>query len=119
VHRVNTAGRISSCVDRNDHPILGQHPVVVAGKDMRMNVDKSGSNVEAADVDNLSRLRGGDLVQVLLTTDNPTSDAPLAWLGLHPKARVIYIQLGHGSAAHRNPNYQRLVRNAIVWAAGR
>jgi hypothetical protein len=22
VHRVNTAGRIPSCVDRNDHPIL-------------------------------------------------------------------------------------------------
>lgn len=57
--------------------------------------------------------------QVLLTTDNPTSDGPLAWLGLHSKARVVYIQLGHGTAAHRNASYQRLVRNAIVWAAGR
>lgn len=58
-------------------------------------------------------------VQVLLTTDNPTSDGPVAWLGTHPKARVVYIQLGHGSLAHRNPNYQRLVHNAILWAAGR
>jgi hypothetical protein len=58
-------------------------------------------------------------VQILLTTDNPTSDGPIAWLGLHPKARVVYLQLGHGSSAHRNPNYQRLVRNAIIWAAGR
>ena len=58
-------------------------------------------------------------VQVLLTTGNPTSDGPLAWLGRHPKARLVYIQLGHGSLAHRNPNYQRLVRNAIGWAAGR
>jgi len=58
-------------------------------------------------------------VQILLTTDNPTSDGPVAWLGLHPKARVVYIQLGHGSAAHRDPNYQRLVRNAIMWAANR
>jgi len=58
-------------------------------------------------------------VQVLLTTDNPDNDTPLAWLGTHPKARVVYIQLGHGSLAHRNPNYQRLVHNAINWAAGR
>ena len=58
-------------------------------------------------------------VQVLLTTDNPNNDGPLAWLGTHPKARVVYIQLGHGSLAHRNPNYQRLVRNAVLWAAGR
>ena len=27
-------------------------------------------------------------------------------------------QLGHDEQAHRNPNYQRLVRNAILWAAG-
>ncbi|MBZ5592597.1 MAG: ThuA domain-containing protein [Acidobacteriia bacterium] len=57
-------------------------------------------------------------VQVLLTTDNPNNDAPVVWLGTHPKARVVYIQLGHGSLAHHNPNYQRLVRNAILWAAG-
>jgi len=58
-------------------------------------------------------------VQVLLTTDNPTSDGPVAWLGTHPKARVVYIQLGHGSLAHHNPDYHRLVHNAIMWAAGR
>ncbi len=58
-------------------------------------------------------------VQVLLTTDNPTSDGPVAWLGTHSKARVVYIQLGHGSLAHHNASYQRLVHNAIIWAAGR
>jgi type 1 glutamine amidotransferase len=58
-------------------------------------------------------------VQVLLTTDNPYSDAPLAWLGTNPKARVVYIQLGHGSQTHHDPNYRLLVHNAIHWAAGR
>ena len=58
-------------------------------------------------------------VTILLTTDNPNSDGPLAWLGPHPKARVVYIQLGHGSSAHRSANYQRLVRNAILWAGKR
>jgi hypothetical protein len=58
-------------------------------------------------------------VQVLLRTDNPTADGPIAWIGLHPKARIVYLQLGHDENAHRNPNFQRLVRNAILWAAGR
>jgi len=58
-------------------------------------------------------------VEVLLTTDNPTSDGPLAWLGLHPTARVVYIQLGHGTPAHRDSNYRQLVKNAIFWAAHR
>src|SRR6185369_3565924 len=57
-------------------------------------------------------------VDVLLKTTNPTSDGPVAWIGPYPKARVVMIQLGHDEQAHRNPNYQRLVRNAILWAAG-
>lgn len=57
--------------------------------------------------------------EVLLTTNNPTSDGPVAWLGPHAKARVVYVQLGHGSPAHSNANYRRLIGNAILWAAGR
>jgi type 1 glutamine amidotransferase len=58
-------------------------------------------------------------VQVLLTTDNPTSDGPVAWVSPYEKSRVVYIQLGHDRNANLNPNWQRLVRNAIQWAAGR
>lgn len=58
-------------------------------------------------------------IKVLLQTDNPTSDGPVAWIGPYEKARVVYIQLGHDRNANLNPNYQRLVRNAILWAAGR
>lgn len=57
--------------------------------------------------------------QVLLTTDNSTSDGPVAWISPYPKSRVVYIQLGHDSSAHRHPAYQSLVRNAILWTAGR
>ncbi len=56
--------------------------------------------------------------EVLLRTGNATSDGPVAWLGVHPKARVVYIQLGHDRFAHRNPAFQKLVRNAILWAGG-
>lgn len=58
-------------------------------------------------------------VKVLLETDNALNDKPMAWIGIHPKGRVIYIELGHGREAHESPVYRKLVRNAIYWAAGR
>lgn len=58
-------------------------------------------------------------VTVLLRTDNPTSDGPVAWISPYDKSRVVYIQLGHDQMAHLHPAYQILVRNAIRWAAGK
>jgi len=56
---------------------------------------------------------------VLLTTDHPASDKPLCWVRKYGKARVCYIQLGHGRDAYANPDYRYLVARAIRWAAGR
>jgi type 1 glutamine amidotransferase len=58
-------------------------------------------------------------VRVLLRTDNPTSDGPVAWISPYPKSRVVYIQLGHGRTSHIHPGYRRLVRNAIFWSCGK
>jgi type 1 glutamine amidotransferase len=58
-------------------------------------------------------------VTVLLTTDDATSDGPVAWVSPYPKARVVTIQLGHGREAHLHPSYRRLVRNAVLWASRR
>ncbi len=58
-------------------------------------------------------------VEVLLKTDEPTSDGPLVWISPYEKSRVVSIELGHGREAHLNESYQRLVRNTILWAAGR
>lgn len=57
--------------------------------------------------------------KVLLTTNHPNSEKGIAWISPHPKARIVCIQLGHGEQAHSNPNYQRLVAQAVRWAAGR
>jgi type 1 glutamine amidotransferase len=57
-------------------------------------------------------------VTVVLKTDHPTSDGPLVWISPYKKSRVVSIELGHGRTAHVNPNFQRLVRNAILWSAG-
>jgi len=58
-------------------------------------------------------------VKVLLTTDNPTSDGPVAWVSPYAKSRVVYIQLGHGETAHLYPAYRTLVQDAIRWSARR
>jgi type 1 glutamine amidotransferase len=56
--------------------------------------------------------------KILLTTDNPTSDGPVAWVSAYNKSRVVVIQPGHGREAHLDPGYRRLVKNAIFWTAG-
>lgn len=58
-------------------------------------------------------------VKVLLRTDNPTSDGPVAWISPYSKSRVVYVELGHGPTAHLYPAYRTLVQNAIRWSAGR
>lgn len=56
---------------------------------------------------------------VLVTTSHPLADPPLAWISGYPRSRVVAIQPGHGREAHVHPDYRTLVRNAILWSAGR
>ena len=58
-------------------------------------------------------------VRPLLTTDNPTSDVNLAWIGPCETSRVVAIQLGHGRSAFGHLSYRTLVHNAVRWAAGK
>ncbi len=55
----------------------------------------------------------------LLMTDDPTSGKTIAWARNYGAARVVYIQSGHDHTAYDNPNYRRLVTNAIRWVARR
>jgi type 1 glutamine amidotransferase len=64
-------------------------------------------------------LRMSPKIKPLLTTDNPTSDTNLAWVGPDDRFRVVAIQLGHGRTAFGHPSYRALVHNAILWAAGK
>jgi len=56
---------------------------------------------------------------LLLTTDHPDKNKSIAWVRRYGKAKVCGIQLGHDSAAYKNPNYRKLVARAIRWSAGR
>jgi type 1 glutamine amidotransferase len=54
----------------------------------------------------------------VLQTTSAASDKTVVWIGLHPKARVVCIQPGGTPETHRNHEYRKLVRNAILWAGG-
>ena len=56
---------------------------------------------------------------VLLTTDEPLNGHNVAWTKTYGAARVVYLQLGHDHQAYENPNYQRLLKQAIRWVAKR
>lgn len=56
-------------------------------------------------------------VHVITTTDEPTCEKAIGWtLGCGP-ARTCYLINGHDAKAYENPNYLKLVSNAIRWAA--
>ena len=58
-------------------------------------------------------------IQVLMETDHPLNDRPVVYTGVHPRARSVYIQMGHSASTHRHPAYRKLVHNAILWCAQR
>ncbi len=60
-------------------------------------------------------------VEVLATATSPKSGKtfPQVWIVKHPKARIVGITLGHDARAHDLPAYQTLLKNAVIWAAGK
>ncbi|THU38364.1 ThuA domain-containing protein [Niastella caeni] len=56
-------------------------------------------------------------VKPLLSTTHPKSMRYLAWVNHYGKSDVIYIQLGHGPSGYSNPNYRKLIQQAIEWSA--
>lgn len=55
-------------------------------------------------------------LNVLIRTAHAKADGPIAWIGPSKTARIAVLQSGHDLHSHLNSNWQRIVRNAIVWA---
>jgi len=55
-------------------------------------------------------------VHVLLTTDNPHSTKEVAWTWNYGNSRVFVTLLGHDDRVFSDPNYRRLIQQAIRWA---
>jgi type 1 glutamine amidotransferase len=58
-------------------------------------------------------------VKVLLETDNAASERQIAWVSPYQKSRVVVILGGHDRKAHLYPEFRALIKNAILWSAGR
>lgn len=102
-------GKKSSYIHDIDELItpVGQHPITHGLKPFRI-LDETYKNIWIS-----------PKVTPILKSDHPTSDGTVAWISPYEKSRVVYLQLGHDRNANLNPNYQKLVRNAIQWAAGK
>jgi len=61
----------------------------------------------------------GTPIKVLATAHSPSKDKtfPMVFIVEHPKARIVGITLGHDGAVHDHPAFQRLIGNALRWAA--
>ena len=55
-------------------------------------------------------------VHVLLTTNEISSTPQLAWTTKYENSNVVTILLGHDNQAWSNPNFVRLLTQAIIWA---
>lgn len=59
------------------------------------------------------------IVKPLLSTTHPKSMRHVAWINHYGNSDVLYIQLGHGPSGYSNPNFQKLIRQAIEWSAAK
>jgi type 1 glutamine amidotransferase len=110
-YRLTRAGSFPSSSVKDDQQIFvtpGREHQIIAG------IGPFHINDEA-----YKNLRMSPKIRPLLTTDNPTSDTNLAWIGPDDRFRVVAIQLGHGRTAFGHPSYRALVHNAVLWAAGK
>lgn len=99
--------------------------VFAEGQDMRVKVVDRQNPITAGVEDfqihdeTYGRFYTAPGVKVLLTTDHPKNDPPVAWTTQYGKSRVFYFQLGHDAKAWNNPSYPRILANGIRWASGK
>jgi type 1 glutamine amidotransferase len=56
-----------------------------------------------------------DKVIPLLTTDEPSSTPVIGWAKKYGKARIVVLQSGHDVPTFENPNFRKLLKQAVEW----
>lgn len=56
-------------------------------------------------------------VTPLLTADHPQSSKIIGWVHQKENSRIVYIQPGHDQHGYSNPDYRKLVKQAIEFVA--
>lgn len=54
-------------------------------------------------------------VTPLMTTDEPSSAPVIGWTKNYGKARIVTLQSGHDVPTFENPNFRKLLKQAIEW----
>jgi len=54
-------------------------------------------------------------VQPLLTTNHPESTPRVGWANSYKNSRIVFIQPGHGPQIFADPNYRKMLQQAIHW----
>jgi hypothetical protein len=91
-----------------DVELLGDHPILTGIRPFRLNEESV-----------YHRLWRSPKISPLAVTRDTEGSHPVAWIGPSTTARVVCIQLGSSTDTFRNVNYRKLVRNSILWCAGR
>lgn len=54
-------------------------------------------------------------VTPLLTTDEPSSTPVIGWAKNYGNTRIVVLQSGHDAPTFENPNFRKLLKQAIIW----
>jgi len=60
-----------------------------------------------------------DDVKMLMTTDHPKNDPPIAWVKKYGESPVFYFMLGHDAKAWANESFPEVVERGIKWTCGK
>jgi type 1 glutamine amidotransferase len=102
------------------HPAMSDVEIVVAdskhpimqGVEGRFKIYDEAYRHKMADVKR-------EVLAKLKEFNNPATNLDIIWTRDVGKGRVVYNALGHGKEAWTNPNWQRLVAQSVLWAAGK
>ncbi|HBE42135.1 MAG TPA: ThuA domain-containing protein [Bacteroidales bacterium] len=56
-----------------------------------------------------------DDITPLLTTNEPSSTPTIGWAKKYGKSRIVVLQSGHDAPTFENPNFRKLLKQAIMW----
>lgn len=110
---IATLARGTVTVEDAAHPVMrGVPPSFAVEKEEWYTYDRS----PRPDVDVLASV---DESTYRPASDITMGDHPVVWTNPNVAARNVYIFMGHAPALFDNTAYTTLVRNAVLWAAGR
>ena len=58
-------------------------------------------------------------VYPLLSTSHPKSNVLIGWTLKKEKSKIVFIQPGHDKNSYTNPNYRRLIKQAIIYVSSK